>query len=404
MPDSEATTDPRCPSTQVNSPRFWALAWLFLRIGATAFGGYLALLAVIEKEVVERRQWIDRRQWADGLSLGSTMPGPIAVNIIVYIGYLARGWRGSAVAGTSVLLPSFLLMILVAEAYGQWGEAQHWQHFFAGVLPALLAIVAGVIWRVGRKNIVDWPGALLALSAGVAGGLIPGAFIPLVFIVAAVIGLWLYRNGPRPAAKVPAVKQRSSWRILLPVLLFVATPFAISATPWSIGDVAGLFVELSKISVVLFGGGYVMIPLLENAVVSQNQWVSHEAFIHAIAIGQMTPGPILISAAFIGWEVAALPGALGATLGMYLAPAVLMIGAARLLGNYRDNLYVAAAMRGVNAAVVGVITLSVVIIGQTVAPTWFSVVVFSAAAITLMLRISPLLIIPLCGLVGLWWF
>lgn len=378
-------------------PTLGSLAWLFLRIGATAFGGHLALLAVVEREVVEKRQWISQQEWQDSLAMATMMPGPMAVNMIAQIGYLSRGGLGALVVASMVLLPSVLLMIAAVEAYVTWGQSPLWQQFFAGVIPVVLAIIAGVIWRLGKRALRTPWSWFLAIAAALSSGLLPGQWIPLIFAGAALTGLLVFRQQTPSSIPLPVKHESGKYLLWALLALVLLTPYALEALINDMSASAALFSVFGKISVVLFGGGFVMVPVLQDIVVDQQQWLSNEAFTHAIAVGQLTPGPILVSATFIGWKLAALPGALAATIGIFLPSAVLMISAAQLLSRHRQNPKVLAAMQGINAAVVGVIALSIEVIGRAVELNLLTISIFVLTLLGSYLKLSPLIMIPLAG-------
>lgn len=393
----------------------WSLFWTFLKVGSTAFGGFMALISVVQNLIVERKKFLKHDEMLDGISLASLLPGPVAVNVVAYVGYRLRGGMGAAVSATGVILPSFALLLGLSMAYFQWGQIPAVSRLFMGFLPAVTAIILASAWNMGRKSITDWRESVITVAAGALLLGIGGVFITLGIIIGAGLAGWLLFRKPVAAAMqceggsahtggkkrtLPAIKPRRA--IIRSKLLGITPLMAAPLLSFNAGVLAKLFFVFASMSVMLFGGGYVLIPLIQEIVVDGQAWVSHQEFLDAIAMGQITPGPILISAAFIGYKVAGLAGSVVATVGIFLPPALLMIGAVRALDYIKESITIKAALRGVRPAVVGLIFAAAIVVAQTVSHSWVSLAIFVTALLALLKWHTEVIwIIPTAGLAGM---
>lgn len=382
-----------------------SLFWIFFRIACTSFGGFMAMISMVENVVVERKKLMEHHEMLDGISLASLLPGPVAVNLVVYVGYRLRGGLGSLVSALGAVLPSFAFIVILSVAYFHWGQVPAVNRLFMGFVPAVAAIIVSAAWNMSRKSIVGMREGVITLSAFVALLGIGGFYSTLAIIVGAgVIGWVLFRNDPNTPSKpdVKAVAPQPGFNLNAMAL----TSVSITSIPlWSIdlSLITKLFTVFAGMSVMLFGGGYVFIPLIQEVVVNQHKWVTSQEFVDAIAMGQITPGPILVSAAFIGLKVAGYAGAVASTVGIYLPPALLMVISTHGLERIKRSTAIKAALRGVRPAVIGMIFAAAVVVGRTSAPEWFSVVIFVAALYALVrFRVEAMWIIPTAGIAG-WW-
>jgi chromate transporter len=383
----------------------WTLFTLFLRIGSTAFGGFMALIAIVENHVVERRKLLTHEEMLDGVSLATVLPGPVAVNTVAYVGHRLRGIPGAVVCTVGVILPSFLLLLALSVAYFTWGQLPLVSKLFMGFIPAVTAIILVAAWNMGRKAIQGAPEALIALIAAVLMVWQGGFAVSLAIIVTAgVVGWVLFRgNTTAPAVKLPGSEAKAPEKNTRLLSISVA-PLALTIPFWStnVALLSKLFMTFAGMSVFLFGGGYVFIPLIQHTVVESNGWLTQQEFVDAIAMGQITPGPILISAAFIGYKVAGFFGALVATIGIFLPPAVLMIIASHALNRIKKSALLKAVLRGIRPAVIGMILAAVIAVGMTAQTHWVSLLIFAAALLAqLRFKLDVVWVIPAAGLVGL---
>lgn len=379
----------------------WTLFTLFLRIGCTAFGGFMALIAVVENHAVERRKWLSHEEILDGVSLATVLPGPIAVNVIAYVGYRLRGVPGALASTIGVVLPAFLLMLSLSAAYFTWGQIPAVGKLFMGFIPAVAAIILVAAWNMGRKTIKGVPEALIALTA--AALMIWKGSFAVSFGIIAVSGLagWLiFRDKAAGGGSKPAAELKSEGRSLS----VVAAPLALTSPFWSVNTalMLKLFTTFAGMSVFLFGGGYVFIPLMQHTVVESTGWLTRQEFVDAIAMSQIMPGPIVLSTVFIGYKMAGLLGAVAATLGIFLPPGILMIAGTHVLNRIKQSALIKAVLRGIRPAIIGMIASAVVAVGMTAQQHWLSLLIFAAALLAqLRFKLDVVWIIPTAGLAGL---
>ena len=402
--------------SDLDSPPSISLVHLFgnfLKIGSTAFGGFMALVSVIENIIVEKRKLLTHEDMLDGISLASVLPGPVAANVVAYVGYRLRGGMGALVTATAVLLPSFVLVVALTIAYLQAGEIPAVSKVFAGFIPAVVAIIISAATRMSKKAIKGWREVSIAAISAILLKTIGGFYITLIVILGAGLVGWLLFRGK--AAKMLAenpIEQPTEpldlKKIAIP-LAILASILALSLLPLPLGEdsLAKLFVTFSGMSLMLFGGGYVFIPMIQEVVVNNYGWVTQTEFANAIAMGQITPGPILISAAFIGYVVKGITGAFVATVAIFFPPGLLMVTMSHLLERIKGSVIIQAALKGIRPAVIGMIFTAAIVVAQTaqvgsMQTILVSLLIFAASLVAIWkLRLEVVLVIPLAGLVGL---
>lgn len=395
-----------------------SLFWIFFKIACTSFGGFMAMISVIENVVVERKKLMSHADMLDGVSLASLLPGPVAVNLVVYTGYRLRGGAGALVSALGAVFPSFVLIVILSVAYFRWGQVPVVGKLFMAFIPAVTAIIVSAAWNMGRKAVSGWREGVITAASAVILLWLGGFYSTLTIIVVSGLMGWLWFREPITANVRTANVRKKNVRkknvrkkndqaapkhrldanmVLLGSMPMAAAPL-LSVDP---GLLIKLLATFSGMSVMLFGGGYVFIPLIHEIVVSGHGWVTHQEFVDAIAMGQITPGPILVSAAFIGLKVAGFPGAVIATLGIYLPPALLMMMSTHMLERIKRSSVIKAALRGVRPAVVGMVAAAAFTVGGSAPQHWASVLIFAVALVALMrFRIQVLWVIPAAGLAG----
>lgn len=379
----------------------WTLFTLFLRIGSTAFGGFMALIAVVENHVVERRKWLTHEDMLDGVSLATVLPGPIAVNVIAYVGHRLRGLPGALVCAVGVILPAFLLMLALSAAYFAWGQIPAVGKLFMGFIPAVAAIILVAALNMGRKTIKGVPEALISLIAA-ALMVWQGSFaVSLAIIIASGTAGWLIFREKQSAVSSKPVGDLNNPGKLLSVAV---APLAFSGSFLSVNTamLAKLFMTFAGMSVFLFGGGYVFIPLMQSTVVQSTGWLTSQEFVDAIAMSQIMPGPIVLSTVFIGYKVAGLAGAVFATLGIFLPPGILMIAGTHVLNRIKQSALIRAVLQGVRPAIIGMIASAVITVAMSAQHHWVSLLIFGAALLAqLRFKLDVVWVIPVAGMTGL---
>jgi len=365
----------------------------------------MPLIAVIQN-YIKKNNLLEEQEILDAIFLASVLPGPMAFNVVVGVGYRLRGIKGAVVCGLGALLPTLVLVLGLSVAYFQWGQVPLVDRLFMGFTPAMIAIIISAAWSMGRKTIKGVPEIVISVVACTVLLGIGGFYSTVGIILASGFTGWLLFSGskttpPAPSKSEPPVQSQrepqGSGKLLsvspLPALwLLIIKPSLVLK----------LFTTFAVMSVTLFGSGYVFIPIIQDLVVNSQSWVTNKEFIDGLAISQITPGPILITSAFIGYKVAGLLGALSATVGMFLPPALLMVVGTYFLDSLKESDEVKAALCGVRPAVVGMLIAAAYVVGSTAPPHWASAVILTTALIAIIrFRVEVALIIPVAGIAGL---
>lgn len=377
----------------------------FLKLGATAFGGYMSLVAIVQKQLVEIDKKMKEEDLLDGISLTSVLPGPVAVNTIAYVGYLLRGIPGAIAAFAGIVLPSFFLVILLSWLYFTYGNIPAVKNIFSGIAPTITALIVTVAIGMARKTIklpAQWVICLLAAILLIFIGGFTTTF--LIIIGSGIVGYFLFhqqQGKERLSNEEKLLFGNRQWIISGVVLLLLLFVLLFGGQYPGAPKNIQIISTFSGISLTLFGGGYVVIPALHELFVENLGWLTSAEFADGIAIGQITPGPIFITATFIGYQVAGIMGALLATIAMFTPPMVLTVLLSRFVKTLNQSTLVKAAMKAVRAAVIGMIFASAVTIGQTISVSIVSVAIFLVAFyISFKYTISPVYLIIGSGVAG----
>lgn len=390
------------------------LFWSFLKIGATSFGGFMALISVVEKELVEKNKLIKEKIILDAISLASVLPGPMAFNVIVYIGYRLKGIKGALVSMLGILLPSFIFMILLSSVYLKFGQLPVLTNFFKGVLPAVVAVIITVAINMAKKHINDFIQVFICIASILSIFFIKSIFSTFIIIVGGgVLGYLYYRNSTVSKNKSSKKKIKNKKQLVISLIIVIIVALLIIFLPLLFtGELykktliqKELMLTFSGISLTLFGGGYVIIPVMQEIIVSGLHWLTKTEFADAIAMGQLTPGPIFISATFIGYKIGGILGAITATLAIFIPPGFLMILFSEFLNKISNSRIINSAFKGIRPAVIGMIFSAAYTIGHGITISWFSVVVF-AVVITALIKykVDVIYLIPFSGIVGVLFF
>lgn len=339
--------------TSVRSPSLLQLTAYFLKLGASGFGGPAALAERMRRDLVEARGWLTPVDFDLGLSLAAACPGPLAYQLAVYCGFACCGTVGALAIAVAFAAAPFAIVLAISAAYVRWSGVSLLDAIFYGVSPAVVALIVRACWNLGRKtlkgDVVSW--VLAAVAGGVT--MATGQELFAVILVAGLVGIVALR-GPtsRRVVSDPAERRVSA---ALPMIAVSA-----SATTSS-----SLFVFFFKTGCAVFGSGLVIVPFLRAYVVHDYAWLTDRQFRDAVAIGLMSPGPVVITATFVGFIVDGLKGAAAATLGMF-APAVLFtLVATPMFRRHGTSPVVRGFVRGVTSAVVGVLAGTVPLVAST---------------------------------------
>ena len=369
---------PRDPAPNPGPPGYGELAATFLRISLLGFGGPNAHLALMLDEVVERRRWLTREHFLHLVGITNLLPGPNSSEVVIHIGYTQRGWRGALLTGLCFLSPTFVLVVLLSALYFRYGALPAVESVFWGLKPVIVAIILGAGWKLGRTAVTDRLLGLLGLG-GVAVALLgAGLEVPAMAVGGAITWL-LHRRAAadeeegegegEPAA--PRDRRAPAAILLLPTLGL------------ALGEAGRLFWLMLGTGAVLFGGGYMLVALLEPVVVGTHGWLTGEQLLDGIALTQAVPGPIVTLVAFVGYAVAGVGGAALATVGIYRPSFAAVLVAAPMLARWRHLDWLQAALRGVNAVVAGAILgVALGLLPEAVPDVWAGVVLAAALAAT----------------------
>lgn len=361
------------------------LVLVFLKIGAFGFGGGAGMLALIRQEVVEKRRWLDDTELATAVAMGQMLPGPFVSNYAEYIGYRLAGIPGMVVSTVSLLFPGFILILLLGIAYYRYGSLPLVQKAFTGIQPVVTGILAWATWTIGRTNIRSWRSALLALISAVA--LLFGGDILLVVLGCGLLAIFISGK--------PALSSRTL--LLLPLPYLLAGSQTRPALPQLFRQAGELALVFFKMGTVIFGGGFAAIPFLQHEVVELRGWLTAREFIDAVALGQMTPGPVALMATFIGYRVLGIPGALIATLGTFLPSSLMLFGLIKGYDKISNNPLIRSFLAGVLPAIVGMLFASTVFIARSSCTGLISVI---TALLTLLLLLRFPVLQPVWLIIG----
>ena len=371
------------------SDRLRELMRMFGWLGLVGFGGPQAHIAMQNDEAVVRRQWLTQEQFSDGLAVCEMLPGPASTQMGIYLGYVRAGQLGALVAGIAFIAPAFLIVIALSWAYFRFQTLPQLDAIFFGISPVMIAVILGFCWKLGKKSIHDWVGLAIAIAIGLAigwGGLSP----LLAFILAGVLGLVIYR--PKSASTPHALWFPLSVMAGIPVAITSTDVLALSSF-WGLERIGAFFWPLLtfflKTGVFVFGGGLVIIPLLEFEVVDKLHWLTRIEFLNGIAIGQLSPGPVVLTAAFVGFKVAGVLGALVASIGIFTPSFLFIMMGAPILLRVRNNPWIKAFLTAVRPAVLGAIAAAAIPLAETAIwqhSVWWLAVI--AATITLLSLIA----------------
>jgi chromate transporter len=402
-------------SIQANEISLILLFLSFLKIGATSWGGFMAIISVVQKELLEKKALIEEKVIFEGVSLASVLPGPMAFNVVVYIGYYLKGIKGAIVSMLGILLPSFLFMLILSYIYLKYGELPAFENFFKGALPAVVAIIISVALNMAKKNIKDYKQIIICLLVIAALVLLKSVFIAFFIILgSAFLGYLLYGStintvGDTKTSNNPKKSKPLIYAVTVVSCLAIIIWFLPYFLPSKAAEIASvqkdLIFTLSTISVTLFGGGYVIIPIMHDIIVSGLHWLSQKEFVDAIAMGQLTPGPIFISATFIGFKVGGFLGATTATLAIFIPSGLIMIIVSQFFDQIKNSKFITTAFKGLRPAIVGMILASAYTIGLGVPFSWFSLGVFMLVLFaSLKYEVNVAFLIPFAGIAGILFF
>ena len=366
------------------------LVQYFLRLGLLGFGGPVALVGQMERELVTERGWLTKEQMREAIAVCQSLPGPLAIQVGIYISYLRGGVWGACAGGWAFIFPNFVIVAALGALYVHFGGLQPVTAIFYGVSPAVIALILHSCYRLAKLGMEDglqW--ALAAVCFGVT--VVLQAEVALLFIGAGIVGIFYYgKFRQRASSAMPLLAAAP----LAPV--FPVAPVASAST------LTKLLLFFLKAGALTFGSGLVIVPFLQQGVVQQYGWLGERDFLIAVAVGMISPGPVVITATFVGYLVAGFWGSLAATVGIFLPSFILVLVAAPLLARHRANRNVQGFVKGAYAAAIGTILGACVLLGRIAIGDWLTIFIGVAALVALFRwKVSNPLLMAVTAVAGL---
>jgi chromate transporter len=319
----------------------------FLKLGATSYGGP-AMMGIMQAELQEKRQWLSKERFLEGLSLVNMVPGATAAQLGIFLGYARGGWWGGVLAGLGFVLPGFCIMLALSLTYAHLGATPIMRSGLYDLGPVVLGIFMVAVYRLGRSAVTTLSQGVIALTAAAAAALSPLGIVPILALAGGV-GILLFHTRRIGALVLTLLTACLAVMPMIPWSpLPLVTPLAqatAAAQPTGLIDL-GLF--FFKVGAFIFGGGLTMIAFIQEQVVHQLHWLTQQEFIDGLALGQFTPGPVLMVAAYVGYKVAGLGGAMIAATAIFLPSFILMLAILPMFERVRTLVWTKAAMRGVS--------------------------------------------------------
>jgi chromate transporter len=370
------------------------LVLYFLKLGTTGFGGPVALVGYMHRDLVEDKKWISEDEYKEGLALAQLAPGPLAAQLGIYLGFVHYGVLGATLAGLAFVIPSFIMVVLIGMAYKLYGGLPWMQSLFYGVSASVIGIIAVSSYKLTSKSISKFETAeikknhllWIIFSIGAVVTAITESEEVLLFLAAGLVYM-LLKSPPKPGVTA------NSFIVLL------------SAGFWNfeVGTLGKLGLFFTKAGAFVFGSGLAIVPFLHGGVVKENHWLTEQQFLDAVAVAMITPGPVVITVGFIGYLVGGFPGACIAALAIFLPCYLLTIIPAPYFKKISKNLSIKAFVDGITAAVVGALVGAVIVIALRSiidVPTGI-IAVLSAAALFYFKKLKEPYIIGIAAIIGL---
>jgi chromate transporter len=374
------------------------LVWYYLRLGALGFGGPVALCGQMERELVQERKWMTRDQMREAIAVCQSLPGPLAIQVGIFISYLRGGFWGAWAGGWAFIFPNFIIVATLAALYVHFGGLSPVTAIFYGVSPAVIALILHSCYRLAKLGMEDWlQWVIVAASFAITVAL--QAEVALLFIGAGIVGILYYGSLFRG-------------RLATSLPFLAAVPLGTGTTDGGMGPMLGkLLVFFLKAGSLTFGSGLVIVPFLEKGLVQQTGWLDERQFLVAVAMGMLSPGPVVITATFVGFLVAAerfgslfagFWGSLVSTVGIFLPSFLLVLIVAPVLIRNRANPNVQGFVKGAYAAAIGTILGACVLLGKIAIGDWLTALVALVSLVVLFRwNVSNPLLVAVTAVIGL---
>ena len=362
------------------------LALLFLKLGTIGFGGPPALIAMMEIEMVQKRQWVKRDYFMDMLATINLVPGPNAVEMAIYLGYIRAGLPGLLIAGICFLLPATLITLLFAYYYQSYGLLPQVQAVLSGITPMIIAIIMTSGYRIGKSALKNPQTIIIAIGCFIAA--LSGVNGMIVILIAGILGLFFY-----------FINRHN----ITPILMFVPPLIQLKQFLILLNDrLIQLFLYFLKIGAILFGGGYVLFAYIHYDIVARYQWLTEKQLLDAIAVGQITPGPVSSAATFIGYLIEGLPGAILSTIAIFIPSFLIILLLGKVLPRLRKSPIAQSFLDGVNSGVVALIlAVGLTLLRNSITDVETAIMFLLGIFVLIKYQLDPALLILSGGLIGL---
>jgi chromate transporter len=370
------------------------IASQLLKIGATAYGGP-AIMGIMQAELQEKRQWVSKERFVEGLSLVNMLPGATAAQLSIFLGYARGGWWGGLLGGLCFVLPGFFVLLALTVGYAAFGVAPVLRGALYGLGPVVMGIYLVAVYRLGKAAMSTRSQVSITIAAVVVA-LVSPIGVAGILLLAGGVGLWVFHSRKLGVAVL------GSLAACLAVVQIAARSASVPGVVAAPGDppAASLLqvgVFLLKVGALTFGGGLTMIAFMQEQVVSQFHWLTPQEFLDGLALGQFTPGPILMVAAYVGYKVAGIAGAVVGCAAAFLPSFVMMLAILPALDRVRKLTWMRAALRGIAPAVIGVLAVSLVRLAPYALPDLFAMATLVATVVVLMVWRVAVLNVMLLG-------
>src|SRR5499425_353813 len=365
------------------------LVLYYLRLGAIGFGGPVALCGQMEKELVQEKDWVTKDEMREGIAVCQSMPGPLAIQVGIYISYLRGGFWGAWAGGWAFILPNFIIVATLGALYTHFGGLSPVTAIFYGVAPAVIALILASCKSLAKLGMEDWLQWVIAGVCFVVTVAVQ-AEVALLFIASGIVGVAYYGTLFRGKA-VPS----------LPFLAVV--PLAAGGSSTATGSILSkLLMFFLKAGSLTFGSGLVIVPFLEKGLVQQSGWLNERQFLVAVAMGMLSPGPVVITATFVGYLVAGFWGSLVSTVGIFFPSFLFVLLVAPILVRNRENLNVKGFVKGAYAAAIGTILGACILLGKIAIGDWLTALVAVVSLVVLVRwKVSNPILVAATAVIGL---
>lgn len=376
------------------------IALAFLKLGATAYGGP-AIIGIMQAELQEKRQWVSKERFIEGLSLVNMLPGAAATQLGIFLGYSRGGWLGGLLAGLCFVLPAFFIMLGLTLAYAAFGATPLMHGALYGLGPVVMGIFLVALYRLGRTAAASVPQLIIAMAAALAAAFSPLGIVPILAL-AGGIGVFLYYSRTIGAVVLGVLLAFSAMLYLVPwpalALVSDMGDAHVAVQAPGLLDVGAFFLKVGALS---FGGGLSLIAFIQEQVVNQYHWLTQREFINGLALGQFTPGPILMVSAYVGYKLAGISGAAVAAAAIFLPAFVLMLSILPAFERARKLLWTKAAMKGIGPAVIGVLAVSLLQMAPHALPDPIAIGLFVGTVVAMLAwRVGALKLMVLGAVLG----